>query len=48
MEGSWAVIGEYELAYYGFSRDQMLTFLSVGFAVSLFIGSSLGVLSDLL
>lgn len=48
MEGSWAVIGEYELAYYGFSKDQMLTFLSVGFAVSLFIGSSLGVLSDLL
>lgn len=48
MVGLWAVFGEYELAYYGLSNDQMLTFLSVGFAVSLFIGSFLGVLSDLL
>ncbi|KAH6796586.1 Major facilitator superfamily protein [Perilla frutescens var. hirtella] len=48
MEGFWAVFGEYELAYYGLSNDQMLTYLSVGFAVSLFIGSFLGVASDLL
>lgn len=48
MEGLWAVFGEYELAYYGFSKDQMLTILSVGFAVSLSIGSFLGMLSDLL
>ncbi|KAI3462706.1 hypothetical protein Pfo_019369 [Paulownia fortunei] len=47
MEGLWAVFGEYELAYYGFSKEQMLAFLSVGCAVSLFIGSFLGMLSDL-
>ncbi|XP_042042923.1 uncharacterized protein LOC121788113 isoform X2 [Salvia splendens] len=48
MEGLWAVFGEYELAYYGFSKDQLLNVISVGFAVSLFIGSFIGVLSDLL
>ncbi|KAL1567852.1 hypothetical protein AAHA92_03282 [Salvia divinorum] len=48
LEGLWAVFGEYELAYYGFSKDQVLNVISVGFAVSLFIGSFIGVLSDLL
>lgn len=48
MEGLWAVFGEYESAYYGFSKEQMLTFLSVGYAASLFIGSFLGMLSDLM
>ncbi|KAL6587671.1 hypothetical protein OROMI_000649 [Orobanche minor] len=48
MQGLWAVFGEYELAYFGLSKEQMLTFLSVGYAVSLFIGSFLGVLSDLI
>ncbi|KAK6152768.1 hypothetical protein DH2020_012407 [Rehmannia glutinosa] len=47
MQGLWAVFGEYELAYYGFSKEQMLTFISVGYAVSLFFGSFLGMLSDL-
>ena len=48
MEGLWAAFGEYELAFYGFSKDQLLNVISVGFAVSLFIGSFIGVLSDLL
>ncbi|KAL3637682.1 hypothetical protein CASFOL_018130 [Castilleja foliolosa] len=47
MEGLWAVFGEYELAYFGFSKEEMLTFLSIGYAVSVLIGSVLGVLSDL-
>ncbi|KAG6382847.1 hypothetical protein SASPL_157435 [Salvia splendens] len=47
MEGLWAVFGEYELAFYGFGKDQLLNVISVGFAVSLFIGSFIGVLSDL-
>ncbi|GFP78919.1 uncharacterized protein ycf36 [Phtheirospermum japonicum] len=48
MEGLWAVFGEYELAYFGFSKEEMLTYLSIGYAVSMLIGSVLGVLSDLL
>ncbi|KAI3451950.1 hypothetical protein Pfo_008615 [Paulownia fortunei] len=47
MEGSWAVFGEYELAYYGLSKEQMLKSLCTGYAISLFIGSFLGMLSDL-
>ncbi|XP_073296302.1 uncharacterized protein [Primulina huaijiensis] len=47
MEGLWAVYGEYELSYYGLNKEQMLVSLCVGYAVSLFIGSFLGVLSDL-
>ncbi|KAK6125288.1 hypothetical protein DH2020_040977 [Rehmannia glutinosa] len=47
MEGSWAVIGEYEFAYYGFSKEQMLKSLCIGYAISLFFGSFLGMLSDL-
>ncbi|KAL8528779.1 hypothetical protein ACS0TY_006297 [Phlomoides rotata] len=48
MEGLWAVFGEYELAYYGFSKEQMLTFISFGYAASLFFGGFLGMLSDLI
>ncbi|KAL0350536.1 UNVERIFIED_CONTAM: hypothetical protein Sradi_4202800 [Sesamum radiatum] len=48
MEGLWAMFGEYELAYYGLSKEQLLKSLYIGFAVSMFIGSFLGVLSDLL
>ncbi|XP_073037889.1 uncharacterized protein [Primulina eburnea] len=47
MEGLWDVFGEYELTYYGLNKEQMLVLLCVGCAVSLFIGSFLGVLSDL-
>lgn len=42
------MFGEYELAYYGLSKEQLLKSLYIGFAVSMFIGSFLGVLSDLL
>ncbi|KAL7131635.1 hypothetical protein ABFS83_12G017600 [Erythranthe nasuta] len=47
MEGLWAVFGEYEFAYYRLSKEQMVTFLSVGYAASLSIGSFLGMISDL-
>ncbi|KZV35471.1 major facilitator superfamily domain-containing protein 5-like [Dorcoceras hygrometricum] len=47
MEGLWAVFGEFEFAYYGLNKEQMLVSLCIGYAVSLFIGSFLGVLSDL-
>ncbi|KAG8373859.1 hypothetical protein BUALT_Bualt11G0069000 [Buddleja alternifolia] len=46
-EGLWGVFGEYELAYYGLNKEQMLSLLCGGYAVSLFIGSFLGILSDL-
>ncbi|CAN6541933.1 unnamed protein product [Malus baccata var. baccata] len=48
MEGVWSVFGEFELAYYGLSREQMMFSLCVGFAASLIVGSFLGVLSDLI
>ncbi|CAL2267543.1 unnamed protein product [Prunus armeniaca] len=48
MEGLWSVFGEFELAYYGLSREQMMFSLCVGFAASLLIGPFLGVLSDLI
>lgn len=47
MEGLWPVFGEYEFAYYGFSTEQIMMFFSIGCAASLFVGSFLGVLSDL-
>ncbi|KAL3640318.1 hypothetical protein CASFOL_015286 [Castilleja foliolosa] len=47
MDGLWTVFGEYELAYFGFSKGEMLTFLSIGYAFSILTGSVLGVLSDL-
>ena len=48
MEGLWSVFGEFELAYYGVSREQMVLYLCVGSAAALFIGTFLGVLSDLM
>uniref|UniRef100_A0A5B7AGD5 Putative molybdate-anion transporter-like isoform X1 n=1 Tax=Davidia involucrata TaxID=16924 RepID=A0A5B7AGD5_DAVIN len=48
MEGLWSVFGEYELAYYGVSREQMVLSLSVGYATALFLGTFLGMLSDLI
>lgn len=48
MEGIWSVFGEYELAYYGVSREHMVLSLSVGYAAALFLGTFLGVLSDLI
>lgn len=48
MEGLWSVFGELELAHYGISREQMVLYLCVGYAAALFLGSFLGVLSDLM
>ncbi|KAK9990731.1 hypothetical protein SO802_025716 [Lithocarpus litseifolius] len=48
MEGVWSVFGEFELAYYGVSREQMVLYLCVGSAAALFVGTFLGVLSDLI
>lgn len=42
------MFGEYELKYYGMSREQMVLCLCVGCAASLCIGTFLGVLSDLM
>jgi len=46
MEGLWAVFGEYELAFYGVSKEQMVTSLSVGYGASLIVGTFLGMVSD--
>jgi uncharacterized metal-binding protein len=48
MEGLWSVFGEFELAHYGVSREQMVLSLCVGSAAALFVGSFLGVLSDIM
>ncbi|KAF3440852.1 hypothetical protein FNV43_RR19138 [Rhamnella rubrinervis] len=48
MEGLWSVFGEFELAYYGISREQMVLYLCCGYAAALFLGTFLGVLSDLI
>ncbi|CAK9186284.1 unnamed protein product [Ilex paraguariensis] len=47
LEGLWSVFGESELAYYGVSKEQIVLSLCVGYAVSLFIGPFLGIVSDL-
>lgn len=47
MEGLGSVVGEYE-SYFGFSREQMVFSVCVGYAASLFIGPFLGMLSDLI
>ncbi|XP_065876634.1 uncharacterized protein [Euphorbia lathyris] len=46
MEGLWLVYGEFELAYYGFSKEQMVTSLAVGYGAALLVGTFLGMLSD--
>ncbi|KAK4766786.1 hypothetical protein SAY87_008428 [Trapa incisa] len=48
IEGFWLVFGEFEWSYYGMNREQMMLILSVGFGGSLIIGTTLGVLSDIL
>ncbi|KAJ8544863.1 hypothetical protein K7X08_017446 [Anisodus acutangulus] len=48
MEGLWAVFGEYEMLYNGVSREQMIVSLCLGYAAALFVGSFLGVLSNLI
>ncbi|KAF5961067.1 hypothetical protein HYC85_002276 [Camellia sinensis] len=48
MEGLWSVFGEYEFEQYGVNREQMVLSLCVGYAAALFIGTFLGMLSDLI
>ncbi|CAM8985728.1 unnamed protein product [Rhodiola kirilowii] len=48
MEGLWSVFGEFELAYYGVSREQMVLSLCAGCAGALVLGSLFGLLSDLI
>ncbi|KAL0913864.1 hypothetical protein M5K25_017356 [Dendrobium thyrsiflorum] len=48
MEGLESVYGEYEFAYHGMSRDQMVLVASAGVAVSLVFGTFLGFLSDII
>lgn len=48
MEGLWSVFGEYELKYYGLSREQMVLCLCVGCVSALCFGTFFGVLSDLM
>ncbi|KAL8266211.1 hypothetical protein R6Q59_003555 [Mikania micrantha] len=48
MEGMWSVFGEYEMAYFGVRKEQMVSYLIIGSASALFIGTGLGLLSDLL
>ncbi|GLU13472.1 hypothetical protein SLE2022_301080 [Rubroshorea leprosula] len=48
MEGLWSVYGEYELAYYGVSKQETVSYLCIGFGASLLLGSFLGVFSDLM
>ncbi|XP_059293520.1 uncharacterized protein LOC132046786 isoform X2 [Lycium ferocissimum] len=48
MEGLLAVFGEYELVYHGVSREQMVISLCIGYAAALFVGTFLGMLSDLI
>ncbi|KAG5528514.1 hypothetical protein RHGRI_029261 [Rhododendron griersonianum] len=48
MEGLWSVFGEYDLAYYGVNKEKMVLSLCVGYAAALFIGTFLGILSDLI
>ncbi|KAG6594995.1 Molybdate-anion transporter, partial [Cucurbita argyrosperma subsp. sororia] len=48
MEGLWSVYGEFELTYRGVNREEIVSSLGVGYAASLFVGTFLGVLSDLI
>ncbi|KAH7846148.1 hypothetical protein Vadar_010476 [Vaccinium darrowii] len=48
MEGLWSVFGEYELAYYGVNKEQMMLSLCLSYGAALFLGTFLGILSDLI
>ncbi|KAI3503032.1 hypothetical protein L1887_31467 [Cichorium endivia] len=48
MEGMWSVFGEYEMAYFGVNREQIISSLIITSASALFFGTSLGMLSDLI
>ncbi|EPS73560.1 hypothetical protein M569_01195, partial [Genlisea aurea] len=46
IQGSSSVFGEYELSYFGFSKEQALNYLCIGYAASLILGIFLGTLFD--
>ena len=48
MEGVQSVFGEYEMAYFGLSKEQMVKYLIIGCAATIFVGTCLGMLSDLM
>ncbi|PWA57277.1 major facilitator superfamily protein [Artemisia annua] len=48
MEGVQSVFGEYEMAYFGLSKEQMVTYLIIGCAPTILVGTCLGMLSDLI
>ncbi|TYG95177.1 hypothetical protein ES288_A11G247600v1 [Gossypium darwinii] len=48
LEGLWSVYGEFELVYYGITKEDTVTFMLIGFGAALFVGSFLGLLSDLI
>ncbi|KAE8704119.1 Acyl-CoA-binding-like protein isoform 1 [Hibiscus syriacus] len=48
LEGLWSVYGEFELFYYGISKEDTVTFLLIGFGAALFVGRFLGLVSDLI
>ncbi|XP_012437100.1 uncharacterized protein LOC105763409 isoform X4 [Gossypium raimondii] len=48
LEGLWLVYGEFELVYYGISKEDTVTFMLIGFGAALFVGSLLGLVSDLI
>ncbi|KAI3713020.1 hypothetical protein L1987_71590 [Smallanthus sonchifolius] len=48
MEGMWSVFGEYEMVYFGVSKEEMVAYLVIGSASALFVGTGLGMVSDLI
>ncbi|KAB2034286.1 hypothetical protein ERO13_D04G068300v2 [Gossypium hirsutum] len=48
LEGLWSVYREFELVYYGITKEDTVTFMLIGFGSALFFGSFLGLLSDLI
>ncbi|XP_010277109.1 PREDICTED: molybdate-anion transporter-like isoform X2 [Nelumbo nucifera] len=48
MEGLESIYGEFEYAYYGLSKEHMVVSLCAGSVASLLIGTSLGILSDII
>ncbi|XP_022751221.1 molybdate-anion transporter-like isoform X2 [Durio zibethinus] len=47
LEGLWSVYGEFELVYYGISKEDTVTLMLIGFGAALFV-CFLGVVSDLM
>nr|KJB76545.1 hypothetical protein B456_012G094300 [Gossypium raimondii]KJB76547.1 hypothetical protein B456_012G094300 [Gossypium raimondii] len=48
LEGLWSVYREFELVYYGITKEDTVTLMLIGFGSALFFGSFLGLLYDLI